>query len=292
MIYPLAEDLVSAVLPGECRVCGCALAGATAVPVCEECRAGLVSQEETSVGALCACCGEALGMESARFAEGFGPAEGVRCAPCRRVPPMFERAVAFGVYEGGLKRMLHLLKYERMRPLADVLGPRLVDAILGLGERTHPGRRGLAPGHHGELLVTAVPLFASKERGRGYNQSDVLAKAALRSLRERVPEWRMEYVPGLLERRRETKTQASLSPRGRRRNLQGAFAVRESGFRAGSEVLLIDDIYTTGATARECARVLRRGGASMVWVATLARAQKPQVALWDAEASLEVVGFG
>lgn len=281
-------------LPGECRVCGCALERAEAVPVCAECRAGLKAQTKTSIGALCGRCGEALGMESARFGDGFGPAEGVLCAPCRRVPPMFERAAAYGVYEGELKRMLHLLKYERMRPLSDVLGARLAETILGLCSPTdlHGAARDGFSGGTGELLVTAVPLFASKERGRGYNQSDVLAQAALRMIRESAPEWRLEYVPGLLERRRPTQTQAGLNPRGRRRNLQGAFAVRDGGFRAGAEVLLIDDIYTTGATARECARVLRRGGAGKVWVATLARAQKPQVALWDDGQRREAVGFG
>ena len=70
-----------------------------AVPVCEECWSGLHPQ----TGALCGCCGEALGLESARFVDGFGPAEGVLCAPCRMVPPMFERAVAFGLYEGELR---------------------------------------------------------------------------------------------------------------------------------------------------------------------------------------------
>jgi predicted amidophosphoribosyltransferase len=62
---------------------------------------------------------------------------------------------------------------------------------------------------------------------------------------------------------------------------------------AGTEVLLIDDIYTTGATARECSNVLRRAGAAKVWVATVARAQKPQVALWNAAAPRQPpVGFG
>jgi ComF family protein len=220
-------------------------------------------------------------MESERFVQGFGPAEGVFCAPCRLVPPMFEKAVAYGVYEAEMRTMLHLLKFDGMRPLAATLGPLLGETILRLRPMTTD-----------ELLVTAVPLFRGKTRSRGFNQSDLLARAALTTVRRRAPEWRMQYLPELLERRRETKSQAGLNPRGRRRNLQGAFGVRNKSFSPGTEVLVIDDIYTTGATARECARVLRKAGAGKVWMATLARAQRPQVALWDAATMREPVGFG
>ena len=78
-------------------------------------------------------------------------------------------------------------------------GRRWVDgwARLMLGLRGAAGN---------ELMVVPVPLFAAKERGRGYNQSDVLAAAAVGALRASAPEWRLEYVPGLLERRRATET--------------------------------------------------------------------------------------
>jgi ComF family protein len=227
--------------------------------------------------ALCRQCGEALDMESVSMA----PAEGLLCHVCRVVPPMFERAVAYAVYEDKLREMIHLLKYERMRPVARVLGGMLAESILTLRAEAA-----------GELMVVAVPLFPSKQRQRGYNQSELLADAAIAELQRSDPEWRLRRVAGVLTRRRDTASQFELTPRGRRRNLEGAFAVKDGRLPLGCEVLLVDDIYTTGATARECARVLRRAGAHKVWVATLARAQKVRVVLWDSGSQHAAQGFG
>jgi ComF family protein len=186
------------------------------------------------------------------------------------VPPEFERAVAYGIYQDGLREMVHLLKYERMSAVAGPLGGMLVRAVEML--ESDSAR---------ELMVVAVPLFPSKERQRGYNQAVLLADAAVDELKKTRPEWKLRAAHGVIQRVRDTESQFALTPRGRRRNLQGAFAVRNNAPVAGREVLLIDDIYTTGATARECARVLRRAGAAKVWVATLARAQREMVELWD-----------
>jgi predicted phosphoribosyltransferase len=81
-------------------------------------------------------------------------------------------------------------------------------------------------------------------------------------------------VAGALERRRATESQAGLSPHERRANVRGAFFVPRPAVVDGQDVLLIDDIYTTGATARACAQALTRAGARRVWVATVARAQR------------------
>lgn len=214
-------------------------------------------------------------MESERFAEGFG-AEARVCTPCRRVPPAFRRAVAYGVYQDELREMLHLLKYERVRSLARPLGVMLASAVELLGEEISAAAE--------DLLVVAVPLFRSKERGRGFNHSELLAHAAVAQLRRSRPAWRLREAHGAIERVRETESQFGLTPQARRKNLRGAFAVGDVDAVAGRDVLLIDDIYTTGATARACAEVLGKSGVRSVLVATLARAQVEAVAMWDAGA--------
>jgi len=258
------DDLITTAFPSDCRVCNGPLLCASMLPICDACRDSVARQTD----ALCARCGEALDLdlESSRQL----PAEGLLCHVCRAVPPMFERALAYAVYQDKLREMVHLLKYERMREIAKLLGGMLAKSILTL--RCETGR---------ELIVVTVPLFPSKQRQRGYNQSELLADAAIAELRTLAPEWRLRRIAGLLVRTRDTQSQFELSTHGRRRNLAGAFAIDSAKLPPGCEVLLVDDIYTTGATARECARVLRRAGARKVWVATLARAQTPRVALWE-----------
>ena len=275
------DDLITTLFPGVCKVCEGPLVQAGTVPLCATC-AGRVRPQ---TGLLCAICGEAMGMEDERFAEGFSR-EPPRCTPCRRVPPAFNRAVAYGVYEGELRELIHLFKYERVRSLAGPLGGMLARAVVLLQEQMGSSEGG--------LLVVAVPLFRAKKRDRGFNHAELLADAALRDLRRRRPEWKLRAAHGVLSRVRETESQFGLTPQARRANLREAFAVRDANAVAGRGVLLVDDIYTTGATARVCAQALRGAGARSILVATLARAQVESVALWDGEAgrSLPVQEFG
>lgn len=185
------------------------------------------------------------------------------CRPCRLVPPPFVRAVSHGVYRGRMRQAIHALKYGRLHSSARELGRMLANAIAQFA--------GEAPS---EMLVVPVPLHRSKYAQRGFNQSRSLAVEALRHLRLTHPQWRLSLAPSTLMRQRATDSQAGLTQRGRRINVRGAFSVSDSSRVKAQNILLVDDILTTGATARAAAQALLNAGAASVWVATLARAQR------------------
>ena len=177
-------------------------------------------------------------------------------------PPPFERAVSYGPYEGRMRAAIHALKYDRMHGAAKRLGRMLAAAIAQLADE--------APA---EMLVIPVPLHRTKYAERGFNQARSLTVSALAALKKSHPEWRLRLASTTLMRLRATDSQAGLTPRQRRLNVRRAFSVSDSAAVAGKHVLVIDDVFTTGATARAAAKTLLDAGAASVWVATLARAR-------------------
>ncbi|MGO9124229.1 MAG: ComF family protein [Terriglobales bacterium] len=169
------------------------------------------------------------------------------------------KAAAYGSYEGGLRELIHMLKYDGIRPAANVLGRMLAEAIATL------------PLHFTQVpvVIVPVPLHQRKRHQRGFNQAELIARAALKL----EPSAQFE-LKSALDRTRETQSQIGLSRHQRRENLRGAFVVTAPGEIRGREVLLVDDVFTTGTTVSECARVLRRAGAATVYVATVARTLK------------------
>jgi ComF family protein len=174
--------------------------------------------------------------------------------------------VAYGLYQDRMKAAIHALKYDGLHPAAGMLGKMLAQAIAQLAHE--------APA---EMLVVPVPLHRSKHAQRGFNQARALAVEALASLRKTHPEWRLTLAASTLMRLRATKSQAGLTSRQRRLNVRGAFTVSDTAVVDSKHILVIDDIFTTGATARAAAQALVRAGAASVWVATLARARRLSV---------------
>ena len=222
------------------------------LPVCRECLASIGRIAE----AVCCVCGERLLSVYPQAGE-----TEQRCGECQQSEWPFARAVAYGSYEGGLRDLIHLLKYQQVRPAADVLGRMLAEAIADIV----PAFGKQAP------LLTPVPLHVVKLRQRGFNQSELIARAAVRILSRTHFSFAEVGHPAteVLVRKRATESQTGLTRHQRRENMRGAFVVANAEAIAGRDVLLVDDVFTTGTTVSECARVLRRAGAERVWVATV-----------------------
>jgi ComF family protein len=175
-------------------------------------------------------------------------AEG-RCALCRYGLRGFDAAYCFGSYQGVLRELIHLYKYDRVKTLARPLGA-LLAAALPRDERFD--------------AVTPVPLHWRRQWQRGFNQAELLARTIAR--RCGIP------VIHALKRVRPTVAQAGLSNTGRRQNVAAAFRPRRVVH--GKRILLVDDVMTTGSTAAACALALKQAGAAKVALLTVARVDR------------------
>lgn len=240
--------------PASSALCGSPLPHFSSIPICDACWTEIPVHH----GPVCQRCGDSLDHP---------PIEAIAssqlCRDCRLAPPPFTRAVSFGNYDGRMPAAIHALKYDRIHPSARRLGSMLAAAIAQLASD--------APA---DLLVIPVPLDRAKHKQRGFNQVRALAQCAISALRKSHPHWRLTLAPATLLRLRSTESQAGLTPRQRRHNVRGAFKVSDPSAVEGRHILLVDDILTTGATARAAAQSLINAGAAAVCVATLACARR------------------
>jgi predicted amidophosphoribosyltransferase len=198
-----AESLFATFFPSDCRLCDVPLTNIARLPVCEEC----LSQIPPLTGGMCEVCGKrlpTLHILSSQCAD-------QRCGLCRRIEPPFTKATAYGSYHGVIRDLIHLLKYELVRPAANVLGRMLARAIAKI-----------EPSLGASLLAVPVPLHSRKLRHRGFNQSELIARAALKLGPARQ---RWLFSTAVLERTRETQSQIGLTRHQRRENPRGAFSI-------------------------------------------------------------------
>ena len=226
--------------PSFCQVCAALLEKPGEKVVCGDCLGKLRRIE----GPFCLCCG--------RFFEGAG--EPHLCAECLRNRPPFTRHRSGARYKGIAKDIILLYKYRGFEVLSRVLA----DFIIRSLDREDDLWSGV------EAFVP-VPLHPAKERRRGFNQARLLAGRLARQ--KNIP-----LLEGRLVKVRPTPAQTSLEARERKTNLEGAFQIKRSVGLKGKIVLLVDDVYTTGSTIRECSRALRKAGVKEVRAVTIARA--------------------
>jgi len=222
-------------LPRLCLFCGATVGEDAPVAVCPACEA----QIQWVASPLCTCCGKV-------FASRDG-ADRV-CGECQKKPPPCTRARAAVLYAEPVSQAITRFKFGRQMACLPVM--------------QHWLRRPLCL----ELAAAAdlaapVPLHRKRLKNRGFNQSLYLAQAF-----PQIPLAREALV-----RTRHTRPQVGLNDKERRDNVKGAFAVPDPALVKGKHVLLVDDLYTTGSTVKECARVLLKAGASRVEVLTVAR---------------------
>lgn len=221
---------------------------------CEHC--GGVVEDDGDWAFLCGDCASRLDWVYPPFCETCGhPYPGIedsrRCEHCEALDPVFSSGRCCVLHREIGATLVRGLKYGRAEYLLDDLG-RLAARLPHL-----------VPHVSGGVLVP-VPLHASRERERGFNQSERLAQAWARTLPVRGAE-------NLLRRARWTGSQTRLTREERRKNMRGAFALRPRAVvRPDLTYLVVDDVFTTGSTINECCRVLRRAGATSLRVLTLA----------------------
>lgn len=253
----LKTAFLEALFPPRCLVCrrfsdpaspGRLAAATVNGCFCEVCQAGVKAVESP----LCNACG--IPFVSRRGTDHL-------CGDCINTPPKFGMARAAGVYADSLMQAIYRYKYGGKIELAKPLGRLLLVAF----------RKFWPP--DAIDLVLPVPLNIRKQRQRGFNQSYLLIRnwpQPVAQISGPGPGFKIDHR--LLCRIRHTDAQTGLNRVERRRNVKGAFAVGAQSALKDRRILLIDDVYTTGATVSECTRILLKKGAARVDVLTLARA--------------------
>ncbi len=200
---------------------------------CGDCQ----SKVKTISTPICSRCGDPINYGSV-------------CHHCLEIPPRYRSLRSYAEFDGGIRSALHRLKYRRDVSLGEALSVPLIEFFRQLDWAVD--------------LVTPVPLGRARQKDRGYNQADLIARPLALALG-------LPYTPNALHRSRETSSQVGLSISQRRENVAAAF-IGNRDIVTSKKVLVLDDVTTTGATISACADALENAGAEIIYGLTLARA--------------------
>ena len=239
ILNDILNNISNIIFPPQCISCATILQPSKEKVFCPTCR----KQIKYLTRSLCPICGMAF-FDS--------PSENHLCGNCLEKKPYFSYARAVASYETIILDTIHKFKYGRDLAIGSALASFLADYPFPDFD------------FQSYSLLFPVPLHIKKLRERGFNQSLILANALGKKRR-------VDVNFSLLKRRKFTLTQTGLNKKERQQNIKGAFEVKDKKKVAGKNIILIDDVYTTGATLNECAKTLRKAGAHQVAVLTLAR---------------------
>ncbi|MBZ5644761.1 MAG: ComF family protein [Acidobacteriia bacterium] len=241
----IREALAALVFPAPCRICGQMLDTGMRIPFCQVCIVGLMRTLPTP---LCAQCGRPV--VSVEESQGNGERH---CHMCRRGAYSFDMARSYGAYTPAMARAVLMLKYESVIPL----GAWFAGFLARVVDRN--------PGLFAADAVVPVPLDSSRQRERGYNQAELIARPLARLLG-------LPFRSYLLVRTRPRPNKLRLTRLERWETVRGAYATHQRAKVDKLRVLLVDDVFTTGATLDACAQALKQAGAARVVGLTVARA--------------------
>ena len=207
--------------------------------ICDEC-AGKIKQR---LPPFCAKCVKQLKGDPELIA---------MCPDCKNDEPYFDRAWSACYYDGILKGLIHDFKYKKITSLSKDFTALIIDFM----KRYDIGAN--------SQVVLSVPMHPNRLFTREINHSDILAKGLAKRLG-------ISYSSKALKKTKDTPLQSKLKREARIKNLRSSFSLKDTSFVRGKNILLVDDLFTTGSTVNECSRILKNSGAHHIEVITLAR---------------------
>lgn len=245
MVKYIKEGLLNLIFPLDCRICEKPIRESKGYSICEDCFKDIKLIDRP----YCVKCGKPFLISTDLFKQD----REILCVDCKRKKYSFEFARSVGVYHGILKECIHLFKYYGEKKLAGPLGKLLIDYLV----KNQEFKKVID-------LIIPVPLHKNDLKGRGFNQSILLSRTIGNYFSIPVKE-------EILIKKKLTSSQVNLSKKEREKNILRAFSVERTEEIKDKNILILDDIFTTGSTVEECARELKKAKARNIFVLTLAR---------------------